>query len=152
MKPDAADNLVPREIQSLLSRGSVILRQTRRAVTPLGGVTVFLAFLHKLGFVDKVRQHMPIHWRSRNQIEPTATFLAFLMAVLAGARRFAHASWLRADRALHVLLGISRCPIDDTMRNLFRRFGMGQVHELFDPLFQWQMERLPRRSEGYSLD
>jgi hypothetical protein len=152
MKPDAADNLVPREIQSLLSRGSVILRQTRRAVTPLGGVTVFLAFLHKLGFVDKVRQHMPIHWRSRNQIEPTATFLAFLMAVLAGARRFAHASWLRADRALHVLLGISRFPIDDTMRNLFRRFGMGQVHELFDPLFQWQMERLPRRSEGYSLD
>jgi Transposase DDE domain group 1 len=152
MKPESADNLVPREIHTLLSRGSVILRQTCRAVTPLGGVAVFVAFLHKLGFVDQVRQHMPIAWRSRNQIEPTATFLAFLVAVLAGARRFAHTSWLRGDRALHALLGMSRFPIDDTIRNLFRRFGMGDIHRLFDPLFQWQMERLPQPSQGYSLD
>src|SRR5437899_3054651 len=152
MKTDQGDKSVPREIQSLLSRGRVMLRQTHRAVTPLGGAAVFVAFLHKLGFVDKVRQHMPIQFRSRNQIEPTATFTAFLISVLAGAKRFAHASWLRGDRALHALLGISRFPIDDTIRNLFRRFGMGDVHRLFDPLFQWQMERLPQRREGYSLD
>jgi hypothetical protein len=152
MKSGQADNSVPREIQSLLSSGRVILRQTQRAVTPLGGAAVFVAYLNKLGFVDKVRQHMPIHWRSRNQIEPAATFTAFLISVLAGAKRFAHASWLRGDRALHALLGMSRFPIDDTIRNLFRRFGMGDVHRLFDPLFQWQMERLPQRSEGYSLD
>jgi hypothetical protein len=29
---------------------------------------------------------------------------------------------------------------------------MGDVHRLFDPLAQWQMERLPQRSDGYSLD
>ena len=152
MKPDAADNSVAREISALLSNERLILRETQRAVTPLGGVAVFVAFLHKLGFVEKLRQHMPIQLKSPNHIDPTATFTAFLIAVLAGARRFAHANWLRGDRALHALLGLSRFPIDDTIRNLFRRFGMGDVHRLFDPLSEWQMERLPQRSGGYSLD
>ena len=152
MKPDAADNSVPREISALLSNQRLILRETQRAVTPLGGVAVFVAFLHKLGFVEKLRQHMPIQLKSPNHIDPTATFTAFLIAVLAGARRFAHTNWLRGDRALHALLGLSRFPIDDTIRNLFRRFGMGDVHRLFDPLAEWQMERLPQRSGGYSLD
>jgi len=53
---------------------------------------------------------------------------------------------------LHVLLGLERFPVDDTIRNLFRRFGMGEVHRRFDPLAEWQMERLARRSEGYTLD
>jgi len=71
MKPDAADNSVPREIRALLSKERVILRETRRAVTPLGGAAVFVAFLHKLGFVEKLRQHMPIQWKSPNRIDPT---------------------------------------------------------------------------------
>jgi len=121
-------------------------------VTPLGGATVFVVFLHKLGWVEKIRQHMPVRWKSPNHIDPAATFTAFLMAVLAGAKRFAHANWLRGDRALHAVLGLSRFPIDDTIRNLFRRFGMGDVHRLFDPLAEWQMERLPVRNDGYSLD
>ena len=152
MKPDAADNPVPREISALLSNERLILRETQRAVTPLGGATVFVVFLHKLGLVEKIRQHMPVCWKSPNHIDPAATFIAFLMAVLAGAKRFAHANWLRGDRALHAVLGLSRFPIDDTIRNLFRRFGMGDVHRLFDPLAEWQMERLPVRNDGYSLD
>jgi hypothetical protein len=50
-----------------------------------------------------------------------------LIAVLVGAGRFAYANLLRGDRALHALLGMDRFPTDDTIRNLFRRFGMGQV-------------------------
>jgi hypothetical protein len=95
---------------------------------------------------------MPIRWTSPNQIEPTGTFMAFLTSVLVGAKRFAHAGLLRGDRALQALLGLDRFPTDDTIRNLFRRFGMGQVQRLFEPLAEWQMERLPRRSEGYTLD
>ncbi|MGA8596819.1 MAG: hypothetical protein WB676_19080 [Bryobacteraceae bacterium] len=49
-------------------------------------------------------------------------------------------------------LGITRFPTDDTIRNLFRRFGMGEVHQLYAPLTEWQIERLPGRAEGYSLD
>jgi hypothetical protein len=95
---------------------------------------------------------MPIRWLSPNQIDPTNTFTAFLLSVLVGARRFAHASLLRGDRALHALLGITRFPTDDTIRNLFREFSMGHVQRLFAPLAEWQMERLPLRREGYTLD
>ncbi len=43
-------------------------------------------------------------------IDPVETFTAFLRSVVAGARRFAHTSLLRADVALHALLGIARSP------------------------------------------
>src|SRR5580704_18978754 len=152
MESDATDKPVPREINALLSNERLILRETQRAVTPFGGIAVFIAFLDKIGFVGAVRQHMPIHWRWPNHIDPTSTFTAFLIAVLVGARRFAHASLLRGDRAIHALLGMDRFPTDDTIRNLFRRFGMGEVQRLFEPLAERQMQRLPQRSEGYTLD
>ncbi len=53
---------------------------------------------------------------------------------------------------MHALLGMDRFPTDDTIRNLFRRFGMGEVQRLFEPLAEWQMQRLPQRVEGYTLD
>src|SRR3984893_18426354 len=152
MESNATDKPVPREIKALLSDERLILRETRRAVTPFGGVAVFLSFLGKIGFVEAVRQHMPIRFKSPNHIDPTFTFTAFLVSVLVGARRFAHVSLLRGDRALHALLGMTRFPTDDTIRNLFRRFGMGQVQRLFEPLAEWQMQRLPLRDEGYTLD
>src|SRR3982751_1413476 len=152
MEKDTRDYCVPREAVTLLSEERLILRETKRAIMPFGGVAVFVAYLHKVGFGEKLRQCMPICWRSPNQIEPAATFTAFLIAVLVGAKRFAHANWLRGDRALHALLGIDRFPTDDTIRNLFRRFTMGNVQRLFEPLAQWQMERVPLRSTGYTLD
>lgn len=152
MEPKTADNPVPPEIRALFSHQRVVLRETSRAVTPLGGVAVFVAFLEKLNFTAKVREHMPFRFTSPNRIEPTITLTAFLIAVLAGAKRFAHTGLLRGDRALHALLGIQRFPTDDTIRNLFRRFKMGDVHRLFDPLAEWMMERLPVRAEGYTLD
>jgi hypothetical protein len=152
MESNATDKPVPREISALLSDERLILRETQRAVTPFGGIAVFISFLDKVGFVDAVRQHMPIRWRSPNHIDPSSTFTAFLVSVLLGARRFAHAGLLRGDRALHALLGMDRFPTDDTIRNLFRQFGMGQVQRLFEPLAEWQMQRLPQRAEGYTLD
>src|ERR1700683_1453149 len=152
MRPNATDKPVPREIEALLSDERLILRERQRAVTPCGGIAVLISYLEKNGFVKALRQHMPIIWRSPNHIDPCFTFTAFLVSVLAGARRFAHASLLRGDRALHALLGLHRFPTDDTIRNLFRRFGMGEVQLLFERLAEWQMQRLPRRSEGYTLD
>src|SRR5437764_1293219 len=152
MESNARDKPVPREITALLSDERLILRETQRAVTPFGGVAVFISFLGKIGFVKAVREHMPIRWRSPNHIDPTATFTAFLLSVLVGARRFAHAGLLRGDRALHALMGLERFPTDDTIRNLFRAFGMGQVQRLYEPLAEWQMQRLPQREDGYTLD
>jgi hypothetical protein len=130
----------------------VELRETQRAVTPFGGLVVFFEFLRRIGYCEAVRQHVPFHLTSPNAIDPVETFTAFLLSVVAGARRFAHTSLLRADTALHALLGISRFPIDDTVRNLFKRFGQGQCQRFFSGLWNWQLERLPECSCGYSLD
>ena len=152
MELSGRDKAVPNEIKVLLSGERLILRETQRAVTPFGGVAVFITYLRRIGLADKLRQHMPVQWRSPNQIDPTSTFTSFLIAVLVGAKRFAHANLLRGDRALHAMLGLPRFPSDDTIRNLFRRFTMGNVERLFAPLTEWQIERLPVRADGYSLD
>jgi hypothetical protein len=65
-----------------LSTERVILRETQRAVTPFGGVAVFIQFLQRIDLIGAIRKHMPVRWRSHNQIDPTATLTAFLIAVL----------------------------------------------------------------------
>jgi hypothetical protein len=152
VEPNTTDKSVPREINALLSGERLILRETKRAVTPFGGIAVFICYLSRIDLAGRVRQWMPVIWHSPNQIDPTHTFTAFLVAVLTGAKRFAHTQWLRSDIALRALLGIQRFPTDDTIRNLFRRFGMGEVQRFFAPLWEWQMERLPHCPDGYTLD
>jgi hypothetical protein len=152
MEEKLLDKAVPQEISALLSGERLKLRETHRAVTPLGGVVVFVEYLNRIGLSVEFRRHMPVRYRSRNQIDPSTTLVCFLVSVLAGARRFAHAAWLRGDKALHAVLGVKRFPTDDTICNLFRRFTMGHVQRLFEPLKCWELERLPQRDEGYSLD
>ena len=76
---------------------------------------------------------MPIRWKSPNSIDPTLTFIAFLISVLVGARRFVHASLLRGQR-----FKLTHDP----------QF----VSRLYQPLAEWRMQRLPQRGEGYTLD
>jgi hypothetical protein len=80
------------------------------------------------------------------------TFTAFLLSVVAGVRRFAHSNLLRAAVALHASLGISRFPVDDIIRNLFKRFGQGQCQSFWSGLWSWQLERLWECGHGDGLD
>lgn len=140
------------KLTPLFGKKKVVVRQTERAVTPWGGVAVFVQFLKQIGFTEAVTRHLPVELTSPNAIAPVQTFTAFLIAVLSGARRFSHAALLRTDRALQQVLGLERCPSDDTIRNLFKRFTQGKVYEFYSGLRKWELERLPRRPEGYSLD
>ena len=140
------------KVTALWGEKKVELRQTQRAVTPFGGLVVFFEFLRQVGYRQAVSKHLPFHLTSPNAIDPVETFTAFLLSVVAGARRFAHTSLLRADVALHELLGMARFPVDDTIRNLFKRFGQGQCQQFFSGLWSWQLERLPECAAGYSLD
>ena len=46
MSAEAADRSVPREVLALLSNERLIVRETQRAVTPFGGMAVFVANSH----------------------------------------------------------------------------------------------------------
>jgi hypothetical protein len=66
---------------------------------------------------------------------------------------------LRADRApidrgrtLQAVLGVKRFPTDGTIRNLSKRFTQGMVVRMYEPLWVWQLERLPKCDVGDSLD
>jgi hypothetical protein len=55
----------------------VVLNETDRALTPFGGMVVFLEFLNKIGFVKKVIECMrsPIDLRTRFLLpKPTSHF------------------------------------------------------------------------------
>jgi hypothetical protein len=122
-----------------------VLRETKRAITPFGGLVVMVELLRQLDFLGAVRRALPFRYESNNAIAPEHTYLAFLLGVAAGARRFSHLQMLRCDEALRQLCGVPAFPSDDTVRNFFRRFGQGEVNRFFRPLWQWLFtEQAPR--------
>jgi hypothetical protein len=129
------DKTVHWKVTALWGGRKVELRETQRAVTPFGGLVVFFEFLRQVGYREAVSKYLPFRLTSPNAIDPVETFTAFLLSVVAGARRFAHTSLLRADVALHALLGIARFPVDDTIRNLFKRFSQGHCQRFFSGLW-----------------
>lgn len=141
-----------REVSAIFGENKVLAMDTERSVTPYGGMVVLAEYLKKVGYGKKVKEAMPITLKSPNSIDPAETFTAFMISVIAGARRFAQSGILRMDKGLHALMGIKRFPTDDTIRNLFKRFNQGTVNDFYLAMCEWQMERLNRREEGYSLD
>ena len=84
MQNNAEDNSVPREITALLSGEWLILRETKRAVTPFGGVAVFFSYLRKIDLVGQLQRYMPIRWTSHNQIDPTTSFMGWRSTIWHG--------------------------------------------------------------------
>ncbi len=129
-----------------------VLRETKRAVTPFGGLAVLVELLRKMEVIEAVRQRLPFEYRSNNASQPEHILLAFWLAVVAGARRFSHLQMLRADHALQSLCGVRSFPIDDTVRNFFRRFGQAQIAAFFPSLWQWFFQQQPTRTCMLDLD
>lgn len=128
-----------------------VLRETKRAVTPFGGLVVMVELLRQLGALEAVRQRLPFRYTSNHAIPPEHTLLAFWLGVMAGARRFAHLQMLRCDQALQTLCG-TRFPGDDAVRNFFGRFSAAHNAAFFPALFRWLLERHPPGRTVLDLD
>jgi hypothetical protein len=145
------DKTVHWQITALWGGKKVELRETQRAVTPFGGAGGVLG-VAAAGWLSRSREqvsavssYFPQCRRSGGDLHGFLTFGSGRSAALA------RTSLLRADVALHAVLGISRFPADDTIRNLFKRFGQGQCQRFFSGLWSWQLERLPGCSKGRGL-
>jgi len=152
MESEAADKPVRRKIEALLSDERLILGETQRAVTPFGGIAIFISFLNKSAL-----------WKRFGSTCRSAGGRRITLIQLPRSRPFWYRCWGEPDASLTrvcceemlrctALLGLEHFPTDDTIGNLFRRFGMGEVQRLFAPLAEWQRQRLPQRAEGYTLD
>ena len=136
----------------LFGGGKVKLGSTPKAVTPFGGLVSFIAWLRSAGFLQAVVSAMPFSYSSPNSITPAVIFTSFLMATLLGASRFAHCGWLRLDKALHALLGVSRLPGEDSVLRFFARFSMSRVEAFFRPLWRWLFSLMSAPRAGFTLD
>jgi hypothetical protein len=131
----------------------VRLTSTAKPITPFGGLVSLITFFERIGLAGQISGLMPFTYNSPNAIPPAKTLVAFIISVVVGARRLAHTDWLRADKALHALLGIERFPGTDTVRNLFIRFRQGHIEEFWRPLWKWLLAlSWPMPPEGFSLD
>lgn len=144
--------MVHHEFRRIGDGRQAVLRETKRAVTPFGGLAVLVELLRKMGVVEAVRERLPFQYRSNNSSQPEHILLAFWLGVVAGARRFSHFHMLRADRALQALCGVRSFPVDDTIRNFFRRFGPAQIAAFFPALWQWFFQRMPAQTGMLDLD
>jgi hypothetical protein len=141
------------EITSLFGETKLVLDETPKAISPFGGLASFISFLGQIGLARQVQQPLPFAEPTSNNALPLAHSLtAFLMSVVAGAQRFAHCEWLRADRVLHALLGLERFPSDDTIRNFFLRFSQGHIEAFWRPLWRWLLRWLQCPPGGFALD
>lgn len=140
------------ECRKLGDGRQVVLCETKRRVTPFGGLVVLIELMRRIGLMEAVRARLPFAYRSNNASRPEHILLAFWLAVAAGARRFSHLQWLRGDEALRDLCGVRAFPTDDTVRNFFRRFGAAQISAFFRPLWQWFFTLLPARACVLDLD
>lgn len=141
------------EMTSLFGEAKLVLDETPKAISPFGGLASFISFLGQIGFAREVQQHLPFAEPTSNNAIPLAHSLtAFLLSVVVGARRFAHCEWLRADRVLHAMLGLSRFPSDDTIRNFFLRFSQADIQAFWRPLWRWLLLLVQCPAAGFSLD
>lgn len=143
----------PTQISPLFGGAKLVLQETPKPITPFGGLASLISFLGQIGYVQQVQEALPFPApNSNNAIPPAHTLTAFLTAVITGARRFAHTQWLRADRALHAMLGMERFPGDDAIRNFFLRFTQAHVEAFWRPLWKWSLGKLALHPEGFHLD
>lgn len=148
-----AHQTTPTELSPLFGGAKLVLEETPKAITPFGGLASFIEFLGRIGFTQQVQSALPFAAPTSNNAIPLVhTFTAFMVAVVTGARRFAHTQWLRADHVLHAMLGMERFPGDDTVRNFFARFSQGTVQTFWRPIWKWSLEKLTPCSEGFHLD
>ena len=131
----------------------LLLASTSKPVTPFGGLVSLIEFFNVLKLGEVLGRLMPFTYTSPNAIAPEQTLLALVISIIAGARRLAHTDWLRADRALHAMLGIERFPGTDTVRNLLKRFTQPMIEAFWRPLWQWLLlQGWAVPAEGWSLD
>ena len=85
-------------------------------LTPLGQASFFIEFLKVAGVFDALVADCPLARTSPNAPSNRDVLGTIVLSVLAGHKRYAHVTTLRADGVLPELLGIDRILSEDAVR------------------------------------
>lgn len=150
----AAHQTVAAAIQLRAGTKSIQIGFTDQRVSPYAGSAVFWGWLLAGNWRATLPAALP-HPRpgSNNHLRPLDKALAFVHGVLADARKLTHVAYLRRDPLVPELLGIRRVASQSSLSRFFQGFDSAAVNlRCFRPLWQWGVNRLPSRREGYTLD
>ena len=127
---------------------------TDQRLSPHAGSAVFWSWLRSVDWVNTLSsvlpQALPV---SNNHLLPIEKALAFIHGLLCDARKLTHVAYLRRDPVAPELIGVRRVASQSALSRFFQGFdSAGTNLRCFRRLWQWCLNRLPSRTEGYTLD
>lgn len=150
----ATHQTVAAPIQLRTGAKSIQISFTNQRLSPHAGSATFWGWLLAGDWRTTLQAALP-HPRpqSNNHLTPLEKALAFVQGLLADARKLTHVAYLRRDPLLPELLGIRRVASQSSLSRFFQGFGSAAANlRCFRPLWQWGLNRLPSRRDGYTLD
>jgi len=120
------------------------------AVTPLGQMGFFIAYLKSAGLFDGWVGGCPLHDTSPNAPKRRDVPGTLLLSILSGHRRYAHITTVRADTVNPPLPGMTKVVSEDAVRRGLEKIevntGIARLREQFDHTVE------PLLSEPWVLD
>ena len=90
------------------------------AMTPLGQLPFFIDYLKTAGLFDAFVADCPLRYGSPNAPRKRDVLGTAMLAMLAGAKRYAHVAAVRGDGVLPELLGMTKVVSEDAVRRAFK--------------------------------
>jgi hypothetical protein len=133
---------------------AIAVEFTDQKMSAHAGSATFWAWLHGAGWSRKLAEHLPHRpAASNNNLTALEKAMAFTHGLLCEARKLTHVAYFRRDPLVPEMLGIRRVASQSSLSRFFAGFGSAGANlSCFRPLWQWCVNRLPSRREGYTLD
>ncbi len=146
--------LVAGEFNFKVADKAIAVEFTDQQLSPHAGSATFWGWLHGTGWLQRLKAALPhAEPASNNHLSALEKALAFCQGLLCEARKLTHVAYLRRDPLVREMLGIRRVASQSSLSRFFKGFGSAAANlRCFRPLWQWCLEPLPSRKEGYTLD
>ena len=129
------------------------IRYTDRPITPFGGLTTVKNFYLNSG-LQNVISSLPLPQPgSSREYDPVDIIEGFLVSVILGARRLAHAGLLRHDKVVSEMFGWTKgMASESTFSRFFKKFDVDLNDEVFIELNRWWFTKLKLKHHTVDID
>jgi len=129
------------------------IRYTTRPITPFGGLTTVKSFYKQCGLQD-VLKGLPLPQPGSNRgYDPVDIIEGFMVSVILGARRLAHAGLLRHDKVVSEIFGWHKgMASESTFSRFFKKFDVDINDEIFVALNRWWFQKLQIKFHTIDID
>lgn len=129
------------------------IRYTNKPITPFGGLTTVKNFYQNSGLQNVISSLSLPQPGSNRGYNPVDIIEGFLISVILGARRLAHAGLLRHDKVVSDMFGWSKgMASESTFSRFFKKFDVELNDEIFIELNRWWFTKLKVKYHTVDID